>query len=129
MPGDRWHLKGDYFESCNCEVLCPCIVQGAKAIPTEGHCDVGFAFHGEEGDFNGLDLGALNFVVIAYTPGMMSAGDWSTAVYIDERADREQREALSRILSGKLGGGGGRALDAPYRQFSGHHPHANRLHG
>ena len=104
MAGDRWRLKGDYFENCNCEVLCPCIVHGAKAVPTEGHCDVGLAFHIEEGDFNGLDLSGLNFVVIAYTPGMMSAGNWSTAVYIDQRADQEQREALGRILSGQLGG-------------------------
>ena len=104
MTTDRWHLKGDYFENCNCEVLCPCIVQGAAAVPTEGHCDVGFAFHIEEGDLNGIALNSLNFVVIVYTPGIMSEGNWSTAVYIDQRADQQQREALSRILSGEVKG-------------------------
>ena len=101
---DTWHLRGDYFENCNCEVLCPCIVAGAQAVPTEGHCDVGFAFHIEEGDFNGIPLGGLNFVVVAYTPGIMGEGNWSTAVYIDERADPSQRDSLSRVLSGEVGG-------------------------
>ncbi len=104
MADDRWHLKGDYFENCNCEVLCPCIIGGGPAVPTEGHCDVGFAFHVEEGDLNGVSLNGLSFVVIAYTPGIMSEGNWSTAVYIDRMADEQQREALGRILSGGLGG-------------------------
>lgn len=104
MTTDKWHLKGDYFENCNCEVLCPCIVLGSAAVPTEGHCNVGFAFHIREGDFNGVSLDGLNFVVICYTPGIMSEGNWTTAIYVDRRADRRQREALSRILSGDLGG-------------------------
>ena len=61
MATDRWRLKGDYFENCNCEVLCPCVVAGAAAVPTEGHCDVGFAFHIDEGEFNGVALNGLNF--------------------------------------------------------------------
>lgn len=104
MTTDRWRLKGDYFENCNCEVLCPCIVPGSGAVPTEGHCDVGFGFHIDEGEFNGVALNGLNFVVIAYTPGIMGEGNWSTAVYIDQRADQQQREALGRIVSGEMGG-------------------------
>jgi hypothetical protein len=45
MADAPWSLKGEYFESCNCEILCPCIVQGTGARPTEGHCDVALAFH------------------------------------------------------------------------------------
>ena len=104
MTTDRWRLKGDYFENCNCEVLCPCILGISEGIPTEGHCDVGFAFHIQEGDFNGIGIGELNFVVVAYTPEAMGLGNWSTAVYIDEKADQRQRDALERILSGELGG-------------------------
>ena len=99
-----WRLKGDYFENCNCEVLCPCVVPGSRAVPTEGHCDVGFAFHIEVGDLNGVALNGLNFVVIVYTPGIMSEGNWCTAVYIDQRGGEHQREALSLILSGEMGG-------------------------
>ena len=101
---DGWRLKGDYFENCNCDYLCPCVIGGASAVPTQGHCDVGFAFHIQEGDFNGVDLPGLNFVVVAYTPGVMSEGNWTVAAYVDEKADAQQREALSRILSGEVGG-------------------------
>ena len=104
MAGEQWHLRGDYFENCNCDVLCPCILLGRLAVPTSGHCDVGFAFHIDEGEFNDTLLSGLSFVVTAYTPGIMSAGNWSTAVYIDSRADQQQRNALGRILSGDIGG-------------------------
>ena len=104
MTTESWNLKGEYFENCNCEVLCPCVVPGPPTDPTEGHCDVGFAFHVQEGDFGGVSLDDLNFVVIAYTPGNMGAGNWTTAVYIDEKANDAQRKALDRILSGEIGG-------------------------
>ena len=104
MADGRWRLKGEYFENCNCEILCPCIVQGGPAVPTEGHCDVGFAFHISEGQFNEVSLNGLNFVVAAYTPGVMGEGNWTTAAYIDEKADQDQRDALARILSGEVGG-------------------------
>ena len=63
-----------------------------------------FAFHVEEGDCNDVDLKGLNFVVVMYTPGKMSDPNWTMAVYIDERADSEQRATLSNILSGEIGG-------------------------
>ena len=101
---ERWRLKGDYFENCNCDILCPCVLPVPGAPPTEGHCDVALAFHIDEGDFNGVSLGNLNFVVAAYTPGIMGAGDWTTAFYVDDRASPEQRRAIERILSGDIGG-------------------------
>jgi hypothetical protein len=27
----QWQLSGDYFENCNCSVVCPCLV--SKAAP------------------------------------------------------------------------------------------------
>ncbi len=101
---EQWRLKGEYFENCNCEILCPCVLPVSPGDPTEGHCDVGLAFHIQEGDFNGVDMGGLNFVVAAYTPGNMGAGNWTTAFYVDERASEEQRQAMGRILSGDVGG-------------------------
>ena len=100
---NRWTLKGEYFENCNCEVLCPCIVQGTGIDPTDGHCDVAFAFHINDGEFNGVALGGLNFVAACLTPGPMEAGNWTSAFYIDERADAQQREAMEQILSGRMG--------------------------
>ncbi|MDH3603637.1 MAG: DUF1326 domain-containing protein, partial [Candidatus Tectomicrobia bacterium] len=103
MAEPTWHLQGDYFENCNCTVLCPCIHDG-RNTPTEGHCDVALAFHIETGRFNDTVLDGLNFLVAAWTPTVMGKGGWKTAMYVDERANDAQREALGQILSGTLGG-------------------------
>lgn len=104
MTTNRWKLKGQYFESCNCEALCPCIVQGTSVQPTDGHCDVGLAFHIEEGSFNGISLAGLNFLAANYTPGPMGEGNWTSGFYVDELATPEQRQAMEQILSGQMGG-------------------------
>jgi hypothetical protein len=104
---EKWHLQGDYFENCNCKILCPCVIPGPPGQPvepTEGHCDVGFAFRIERGDHNSVSLNGLNFAIAAYTPGIMGAGNWTTAFYVDQRANGQQREALDRVLSGEIGG-------------------------
>ena len=104
MTTEKWNLKGGYFENCNCQILCPCVVPGPPLEPTEGHCDVGFAFHVDQGDYNGVSLDGLNFVIAAHTPGIMGHGGWTTAFYVDERANDDQRRGLGRILSGEIGG-------------------------
>ena len=43
-----WSIEGEYFENCNCAVVCPCGFSANApftATPTEGVCDVTFAFH------------------------------------------------------------------------------------
>ena len=100
----QWHLKGEYLENCNCEVLCPCVIPGSPQLPTEGHCDMALAFNIDEGDFDGVSLGGLSSMVVMYTPGKMTNADWTTALYIDERATQEQRALLDRILSGEISG-------------------------
>ena len=104
MTTADWHLRGDFLELCNCRVGCRCILQGLTEEPSEGHCDGGYAWHIEEGEFNGVVLHGLNFALLHSTPGIMAQGNWTAAVYVDERADQRQREALGEILSGKVGG-------------------------
>ena len=58
----EWHLSGDYFENCNCSVVCPCLVSKNAPLtsrPTEGVCDVAFIFHIEKGSFDGTALDGL----------------------------------------------------------------------
>ena len=98
----QWTLAGEYFESCNCEILCPCLLLGAR--PTEGHCDVVLAFHIEKGQYGNVDLSGLNAVQALTTPGVMSAGGGTLAVYVDDRATEEQRAALEAIFTGAAGG-------------------------
>ena len=98
----QWTLAGEYFESCNCAILCPCLLLGGR--PTEGHCDVVLAFHIEKGKYGNVVLSGLNAVQALTTPGVMSAGGGTLAVYVDDRATPEQRAALEEIFTGAAGG-------------------------
>ncbi|MGI8927758.1 MAG: DUF1326 domain-containing protein [Tepidiformaceae bacterium] len=99
-----WQLSGDYFESCSCDVLCPCITSQVTARPTRGYCDAVLAFNIQDGGMDGTSLGGLNVVVAMHTDGPMGDGKGKNEVFIDSRASREQRQSLETILSGKVGG-------------------------
>jgi len=103
----KWELSGDYFENCNCNVVCPCLVSAAPPLtaePTQGVCDVALVFHIDKGKYGAVTLDDLNVVVAVHTPGPMGQGNWSLAAYIDERANDQQTEALGAIFSGTAGG-------------------------
>jgi hypothetical protein len=103
----QWHLSGDYFENCNCSVVCPCFISKAAPLtsrPSEGVCNVALIFHIETGSYDGTALNGLNVALAVHTPGPMADGNWSVAAYIDERADARQTEALGAIFTGAAGG-------------------------
>jgi hypothetical protein len=103
----RWQVIGDYFENCNCAVVCPCVFSTKPFLqetPTQGVCEVALAFHVDRGHYGAIALDGLNTIVMARSPGTMSAGNWTAAVYLDERADKRQREALQTIFTGAGGG-------------------------
>jgi len=102
-----WQFTGDYFENCNCDVVCPCLFSSQPQLtskPTAGDCDVAIAAHIEHGQYGEVSLDGLNAAVMARTPGPMADGNWTVALYLDERADPQQREALQAIFSGAAGG-------------------------
>lgn len=103
----RWHIAGEYFENCNCRVVCPCGIspnQPMTSKPTEGFCDDAFAFHINSGIYGNVRLDGLNAVTVVHMPGSMAEGNWSVALYLDERADEGQSLALQAIFSGSAGG-------------------------
>jgi hypothetical protein len=103
----KWRLSGDYFENCNCDVVCPCLVSAQPPLaarPTQGVCDVALFFHIEQGSYGELSLDGLNVALIAHAPGPMADGNWTLAAYIDERAGDQQTAALGAIFSGADGG-------------------------
>jgi hypothetical protein len=112
-----WHVTGEYFESCNCTVLCPCLLSRAQARPTEGHCDVVVAVHVNTGRYGPTDLSGLNVALAVYTPGVMAEGNWSAAVYVDERGTAEQRAGLEAVVSGQAGGPVSRLAPLITRRF------------
>lgn len=104
MADTPWHLKGEYFETCNCDFLCPCPTSHLQAPPTEGDCKAAMAFHVQDGKFGDLSLDGLTLVLVIYTPGAMIAGDWTLGIILDDTADEAQRAAIETIVSGKAGG-------------------------
>lgn len=103
----KWQLSGDYFENCNCDVVCPCLVSPAAPLtakPSQGTCDVMLAFHIDKGRYGQVSLDGLNVAIVVHTPGVMAEGNWTAAPYIDERADDQQTAALGAIFSGGEGG-------------------------
>jgi hypothetical protein len=104
MAETSWQLSGDYFETCSCDYLCPCIYTNLMAQPTKGTCTVALVFHIAQGRFGQVVLDGLNFVVAARTPGVMSEGNWAVGLLLDARATPEQHQALTAIASGQAGG-------------------------
>ena len=104
MSNENWRIDGEYFESCNCELLCPCLLSHAQARPTEGHCDVVLGIHIKRGNYGKVDISGLNAVQALMTPGAMSKGNGTLAVYVDSRANEAQRGALEAIFTGAAGG-------------------------
>jgi hypothetical protein len=97
----KWNVRGDYFETCNCQTLCPCIF---LSPPTEGSCTVLVGWHIESGKFGEASLDGLNVAAMFYSPGPMHQGNWSAALYLDSRASAQQSDALTSVFSGQAGG-------------------------
>jgi hypothetical protein len=103
MEIPRWHLKGDWFDVCRCTIPCPC--EFAQA-PTDNHCQGVLAWHINDGDFGGVRLDGLNVLAIGEFFGNLWAGNTKATmgIFMDERADEKQREALQVIFGGRGGG-------------------------
>ena len=94
-------VRGDYFETCSCDVSCPCIWLGAA---TQDACDLLLAWHVEDGHKDDVDLSGLNAVMAVHTPKQMTEGGWRVALYLDDRSRPEQTDALGAVFSGGAGG-------------------------
>lgn len=98
-----WKLEGSYFESCSCDVICPCTASFALGA-THDYCRVTLVFGVDEGEVDGVDVSGLTVAAVADTPKVMSEGNWRLGVFIDAAASDEQAEKLGAVFSGALGG-------------------------
>ena len=97
----QWKLDGMYMEACTCEVGCPCIFLSA---PSQGDCKGLVAWHIDQGNYGDTALDGTNVALALHSPGNMKDGNWRVALYLDERASAEQKEALTAIFGGQAGG-------------------------
>jgi hypothetical protein len=101
-----WWIRGTYFESCNCEAICPCrrIDGAAGGRSTHGVCMGVLSWLIEEGDADGIDLSGLPVAVASRYSDDEPGSPWTWGLYLDARASSEQRAALEGIFTGRLGG-------------------------
>jgi hypothetical protein len=100
----KWKVAGQYYETCSCDFVCPCILTQLTAKPSKGSCTFAMSFKIEQGMFGAVPLDGFGFVVVGSTPEEMGKGNWSIGVIVDERANAEQRDAIVAVASGSAGG-------------------------
>ena len=98
-----WKLSGTYFESCSCEVVCPCTASLALGADYD-RCRVTLVFNIVDGEVEGTDVGGLKVAAVADTPKVMSEGTWRVGVFVDAAASDDQAEKLTAVFGGQLGG-------------------------
>jgi hypothetical protein len=98
-----WNLEGTYFETCSCEVVCPCTASLALGADYD-RCRVTLVFNITQGNVEGTDVSGLKVAALADTPKVMSDGNWRLGVFIDSAASDEQAEKLGAVFGGHLGG-------------------------
>jgi hypothetical protein len=89
------------METCNCAAACPCVF---LSDPTQGDCTVVIGWHIEQGKEGDVSLDGLNVAMAVLSPGNMAQVKWKAALYIDDKANEDQHESLTKIFGGQAGG-------------------------
>jgi hypothetical protein len=101
-----WSVSGSYFETCSCEAICPCRtidgVPGGRS--TSGECLGLLAWQIDSGHADGVPLDGLAVAMATRYHDDEPGSPWSYVLYVDERADAEQRAAVEAIWTGARGG-------------------------
>src|SRR3954468_24718517 len=104
MPASRpeqqpWAIAGTYLEACNCDAICPCRRIGGRqgGRSTHGVCLGALSWKIEEGRADAVVLDGLHVVIASRYADDEPGSPWTYVLYLDGRADGEQREALEEI--------------------------------
>jgi len=100
----NWRASGDWFDVCKCNIPCPCTF---AQTPTNGECDGVMAYHIKEGNYGEVSLSGLNVLILDSFKGNPWTDHWvkvNVAIFFDEKANEQQRNALNMIFSGRAGG-------------------------
>ena len=96
-----YHLEGRLLEVCNCRVLCPCWIGEDPDFKT---CDTIVAWHFDKGTVDGVDVTGCTLAMIAHIPGNILQGNWTAAVYLNDKVSPQQEQALLDVYTGQKGG-------------------------
>jgi hypothetical protein len=98
-----WSIEGTYFETCSCELMCPCNMSFDHGA-TYDYCRVVLVFNIDKGEVEGTDVGSVSVAVVAESPKVMTDGNWKVGMFVDEGASDEQLEKLTGVFGGQKGG-------------------------
>ena len=111
-----WRLTVHNIEACNCSPGCNCQFTG---FPDKGNCEALIGGEVKEGAYGTVSLAGVRYVIAFIYPKAIHQGGGNVALFIDERATREQAEAMAAILSGRAGGMPFEALAGTYGSVDG----------
>ncbi len=97
----KWNIEADYLQACSCDYGCPCEF---NAPPTLGFCDGTGAWRINSGRYGEVPLNGLGLAFAAHWPKAMHEGNGTVRIFVDEKANTAQRDALLQIASGNAGG-------------------------
>ena len=99
-------LSGSYFESCNCDPICPCRM--SDGIPggrsTYGVCYGALAWLVEDGQVGEVDVTGLKVALTVMYDDDELGSPWTMVLHVDADGSEQQRAALADVFLGNLGG-------------------------
>jgi hypothetical protein len=99
-------VGGSYFESCNCDPICPCRM--TDGIPggrsTYGVCYGALAWLVEDGQVGEVDVTGLKVALTVMYDDDELGSPWTIVLHIDADGSEQQRAALADVFLGNLGG-------------------------
>jgi hypothetical protein len=98
-PKVSWKVSGELEEACSCHPACPCWF---KSLPSRMTCDGAQIVFITKGHYGKVPLDGLALAEFVQSPEHQSMfesfGNWNfDYVYIDEKANDEQRAALKEL--------------------------------
>jgi hypothetical protein len=102
----KYSVGGSYFETCNCDAICPCrMVDGVPGgRSTHGICYGALAWLVEDGHVGDVDVSGLAAVLVVRYDDDEPGSPWTIVLHVDAVGSERQRAALADVFLGRLGG-------------------------
>jgi hypothetical protein len=101
-----YFVTGSYFESCNCDPICPCrMIDGvAGGRSTHGVCLGALSWLVEEGQVGDVDVSGLAVALVYRYDDDEAGSPWTLVLHVDAAGDEHQQAALTELFLGRFGG-------------------------
>ncbi len=96
-----YRLVGRFLEACDCFAICPCWIDEQ---PDEEQCTGVYVWDINDGEADGRDVSGLRVASVSFHEGKRRGSRQKVAVFIDDRADDHDYDALVAVFTGRRGG-------------------------